>query len=74
MRPLSSATITGTASVIDGDTIEIHGTRIRLFGIDAPMDAIAARCFTRSRSVAGIQLGARSAIQAPIYLKLMKLA
>ena len=29
-------TITGRASVIDGDTIEIHDTRIRLFGIDAP--------------------------------------
>lgn len=29
-------TIIGRASVIDGDTIEIHGTRIRLFGIDAP--------------------------------------
>jgi endonuclease YncB( thermonuclease family) len=29
-------TIAGRASVIDGDTIEIHGTRIRLFGIDAP--------------------------------------
>jgi len=28
--------IIGRASVIDGDTIEIHGTRIRLFGIDAP--------------------------------------
>ena len=28
--------IIGIASVIDGDTIEIHGTRIRLFGIDAP--------------------------------------
>jgi len=28
--------ITGMASVIDGDTIEIHGKRIRLFGIDAP--------------------------------------
>ena len=28
--------IIGTASVIDGDTIEIHGTRIRLYGIDAP--------------------------------------
>jgi endonuclease YncB( thermonuclease family) len=25
-----------TVSVIDGDTIEIHGTRIRLHGIDAP--------------------------------------
>ena len=29
-------TIAGQASVIDGDTIEIHGTRIWLFGIDAP--------------------------------------
>ena len=28
--------IVGIASVIDGDTIEIHGRRIRLFGIDAP--------------------------------------
>ena len=26
----------GQASIIDGDTIEIHGTRIRLWGIDAP--------------------------------------
>ncbi len=29
------ADITGTASVIDGDTIEIHGQRIRFHGIDA---------------------------------------
>lgn len=28
--------IVGQASVIDGDTIEIHGVRIRLEGIDAP--------------------------------------
>jgi endonuclease YncB( thermonuclease family) len=24
------------ASIIDGDTLEIHGTRVRLWGIDAP--------------------------------------
>lgn len=29
-------TITGPARAIDGDTIEIAGTRVRLFGIDAP--------------------------------------
>lgn len=28
--------IVGRASVIDGDTLEIHGRRIRLWGIDAP--------------------------------------
>lgn len=28
--------IIGVASVVDGDTLEIHGTRIRLNGIDAP--------------------------------------
>jgi endonuclease YncB( thermonuclease family) len=28
--------LTGTASVIDGDTLEIHGQRIRMHGVDAP--------------------------------------
>jgi endonuclease YncB( thermonuclease family) len=32
----SPPTVTGRASVIDGDTIEIHDQRIRLWGVDAP--------------------------------------
>ncbi len=34
--PAAAEIITGRASITDGDTIIIHGTRIRLHGIDAP--------------------------------------
>jgi endonuclease YncB( thermonuclease family) len=36
---ISAETLVGRASVIDGDTIEIHGERIRFNGIDAPESA-----------------------------------
>src|SRR5688572_24336805 len=35
-RPTPGQPVTGTARVIDGDSLEIRGQRIRLFGIDAP--------------------------------------
>ncbi|THF85361.1 thermonuclease family protein [Deinococcus sp. KSM4-11] len=28
--------VSGPARVLDGDTLDIHGTRVRLYGIDAP--------------------------------------
>ena len=34
--PGSWLILVASASVIDADTIEIHGERIRLYGIDAP--------------------------------------
>jgi endonuclease YncB( thermonuclease family) len=37
--PLLAETIVGRASVIDGDTLEIRGTRIRFHGVDAPESA-----------------------------------
>ncbi len=41
------ADVAGTASVIDGDTLEIHGQRIRFHGIDAP-ETIPTITFTCS--------------------------
>lgn len=35
---VQAESLTGRATVIDGDTIEIHGKRIRLTGIDSPED------------------------------------
>src|SRR3546814_20234836 len=45
--------IVGQASVIDGDTIEVHGERIRLHGIDAPRSAerrVGKECVSTCRS------------------------
>ncbi len=40
--------VTGRATIVDGDTLEIGGKRIRLFGIDAPESA--QTCQTESLS------------------------
>ena len=32
----------GQASVVDGNTLEVHGTRIRLWGVDAPESSQSA--------------------------------
>ena len=44
-QPAVQHALTGTARVIDGDTLDIAGTRVRLEGIDAP--EIAQRCGRR---------------------------
>jgi endonuclease YncB( thermonuclease family) len=64
----SSDTIVGRASVIDGDTIEIHGERIRFNGIDAPESAQLCsdsggrmyRCGARSADALSTWLAASS--------------
>ena len=50
--------VAGRASIIDGDTIDIHGTRIRLSGIDTPergqsceRAGVAYRCGTEASRV-----------------------
>lgn len=37
--PAVAGELSGRASVIDGDTLDIHGTRVRMQGIDAPESA-----------------------------------
>ena len=44
---VADATLTGTARIIDGDTLEVRGSRIRLHGIDAPESA--QRCRSEGR-------------------------
>lgn len=57
--------IVGRASVIDGDTIEIHGERIRFNGIDAPESAQSCKDGNGNP----YRCGARSAGALAVFLK-----
>lgn len=41
--PGAGADLAGAVRVVDGDTLEVSGARVRLFGVDAPEDAQACR-------------------------------
>lgn len=60
----SSEIIAGRATVIDGDTIEIHGKRIRFDGIDAPESAQ----FCTDQNGKSVRCGSRSAGALASYL------
>ena len=49
----SSETVTGSARVIDGDTIDVAGRRVRIHGIDAPEGAQVCRDSVGQRWQAG---------------------
>jgi endonuclease YncB( thermonuclease family) len=66
----------GQASVIDGDTLEIHGTRIRLWGIDAPEssqlcrgeDSLQYRCGAKAANELDTFIATRPVSCIPISL------
>lgn len=68
--------LAGQASVIDGDTLEIHGIRIRLWGIDAPEssqlcrgeDSLQYRCGTKAANDLDAFIARRPANCVPISL------
>src|SRR5246127_4567331 len=66
----------GQASVIDGDTLEIHGNRIRLWGIDAPEssqlcrgeDSLQYRCGAKAANELDTFIARRPVSCIPISL------
>jgi endonuclease YncB( thermonuclease family) len=68
--------MTGQASIIDGDTLEVHGTRIRLWGIDAPEssqlcrgeDSLQYRCGAKAANDLDAFIASRPVSCIPISL------
>lgn len=66
--------LTGRASIIDGDTLEIHGARIRLWGVDAPEssqlcrgeDSLLYRCGAKAANDLAAFIGGRPVNCLPI--------
>jgi endonuclease YncB( thermonuclease family) len=66
----------GQASIIDGDTLEIHGTRIRLWGIDAPEssqlcrgeDSLQYRCGAKAANELDVFIARRPIDCSPVSL------
>jgi endonuclease YncB( thermonuclease family) len=74
--PALAVDLTGQASVIDGDTIEIHCTRVRLWGIDAPEstqlcrgeDSLQYRCGAKAANDLDILIARKPVSCTPISL------
>src|SRR6478609_2842768 len=74
--PALADDLIGQASVIDGDTIEIHGMRVRLWGIDAPEstqlcrgeDSLQYRCGAKAANDLDVFIARRPVGCTPISL------
>jgi endonuclease YncB( thermonuclease family) len=74
--PVAADDLTGQASIIDGDTLEIHGTRIRLWGMDAPEssqlcrggDSLQYRCGAKAANDLNAFIARRPVSCIPISL------
>jgi endonuclease YncB( thermonuclease family) len=68
--------LSGQASIIDGDTLEIHGTRIRLWGVDAPEssqlcrgeDSLQYRCGAKAANELDAFIARRPVDCSPVSL------
>jgi endonuclease YncB( thermonuclease family) len=68
-----SSDVSGQASIIDGDTLEIHGMRVRLWGIDAPEsdqlcrgdDSLQYRCGAEAANKLDAFIARRPVLCAP---------
>jgi endonuclease YncB( thermonuclease family) len=68
--------LAGQASIVDGDTLEIHGTRIRLWGVDAPEssqlcraeDSLQYRCGAKAANELDAFIARRPVDCSPVSL------